>query len=85
VRLVAGGATNRSAAEQLYVSPHTVSTHLRHAFAKLGITSRNELIRIALSRAEAVTSYPRRGPERAVRTARSTGTITIVESGRHRT
>ncbi|MEN3268769.1 MAG: hypothetical protein V7646_5663 [Pseudonocardia sp.] len=64
VRLVADGATNRAAAEQLYVSPHTVSTHLRHAFTKLGITSRNELIRIALSRAEAVTSCPRRGPER---------------------
>jgi hypothetical protein len=27
-------------------------------------------------------SYPGRGPERAVRTARSTRTITIVESGR---
>ena len=41
--LVAVGATNRQAAEQLYLSPHTVSSHLRHAFEKLGIRSRIEL------------------------------------------
>jgi DNA-binding CsgD family transcriptional regulator len=41
--LVARGATNRQAAEQLFLSPHTVSTHLRHAFEKLGIRSRVEL------------------------------------------
>jgi DNA-binding CsgD family transcriptional regulator len=43
VELVALGATNRQAAEQLFLSPHTVSTHLRHAFEKLGIRSRVEL------------------------------------------
>ena len=43
VRLVAEGATNRQAAERLYVSPHTVHSHLRHAFTKLGIRSRVEL------------------------------------------
>jgi DNA-binding CsgD family transcriptional regulator len=41
--LVARGATNRQAADQLYLSPHTVSTHLRHTFEKLGIRSRVEL------------------------------------------
>ena len=41
--MVAGGATNRQAAERLFLSPHTVSTHLRHAFDKLGIRSRVEL------------------------------------------
>ena len=46
VRLVAGGATNNSAAEQLFLSPHTVSSHLRNAFAKLGINSRLELARM---------------------------------------
>jgi DNA-binding CsgD family transcriptional regulator len=45
-RLIATGATNRSAAEQLYLSPHTVSSHLRNAFAKLGINSRVQLARI---------------------------------------
>ncbi|WP_433279385.1 helix-turn-helix transcriptional regulator [Pseudonocardia xinjiangensis] len=52
VRLIAHGATNRAAAERLYVSPHTVSTHLKHAFTKLGVTSRLELARIALTRVE---------------------------------
>jgi len=43
IRVVADGATNRQAAERLFLSPHTVSTHLRHAFDKLGIRSRVEL------------------------------------------
>jgi predicted ATPase/DNA-binding CsgD family transcriptional regulator len=47
--LVAGGATNRDAAEQLFLSPHTVSSHVRSAFAKLGINSRIELARIVLT------------------------------------
>jgi DNA-binding CsgD family transcriptional regulator len=46
VRLVADGLTNREAAEQLYVSPHTVNGHLRHAFEKLGINSRVALTHI---------------------------------------
>jgi DNA-binding CsgD family transcriptional regulator len=46
VRIIADGATNRSAAEQLYLSPHTVSSHLRSAFAKLGINSRVQLARV---------------------------------------
>jgi DNA-binding CsgD family transcriptional regulator len=47
VRLVADGLTNREVAERLYVSPHTVNGHLRHAFEKLGINSRVALTRIA--------------------------------------
>ena len=46
VRLVGSGASNRRAAERLYLSPHTVSTHLRHAFVKLQINSRVELARL---------------------------------------
>jgi DNA-binding CsgD family transcriptional regulator len=57
VSLVAGGMTNRQVAGQLYVSHHTVSTHLRHAYAKLGVNSRVELTRIALAR-EAVGTQP---------------------------
>ena len=48
--LIANGLTNREAAERLFISPHTVSTHLRHVFAKLGINSRVELARLALER-----------------------------------
>jgi DNA-binding CsgD family transcriptional regulator len=45
-RLVAEGLTNREVAERLFVSPHTVNSHLRHVFSKLGINSRVELARL---------------------------------------
>jgi DNA-binding CsgD family transcriptional regulator len=45
-RLAAAGYTNRGIADRLFVSPHTVNTHLRHVFEKLGIRSRVELTRI---------------------------------------
>ncbi|SNY54567.1 helix-turn-helix transcriptional regulator [Paractinoplanes atraurantiacus] len=45
-RRVADGATNRQVAAAMFLSPHTVSTHLRHAFTKLGINSRVELARL---------------------------------------
>ena len=53
VRLVADGLTNREVAERLFVSPHTVSMHLRHVFTKLEITSRVELTRLAFQQDEA--------------------------------
>jgi DNA-binding CsgD family transcriptional regulator len=43
VNLIAQGATNRSVAQRLHVTPHTVKAHLHNAFAKLGINSRAEL------------------------------------------
>jgi DNA-binding CsgD family transcriptional regulator len=46
VELVAAGGTNRRVAEQLFLSPHTVNTHLRNAFLKLGVRSRVELARL---------------------------------------
>jgi DNA-binding CsgD family transcriptional regulator/tetratricopeptide (TPR) repeat protein len=46
-RLVAQGLSNREVAEHLFLSPHTVSGHLRHVFAKLGVNSRVDLARIA--------------------------------------
>ncbi|GAA4631455.1 LuxR family transcriptional regulator [Actinoallomurus vinaceus] len=45
-RLVAEGLTNREVAEQLFLSPHTVNSHLRHVFTKLGIKSRVGLARL---------------------------------------
>jgi DNA-binding CsgD family transcriptional regulator len=52
-RLVAEGLKNREVAERLFVSPHTVSMHLRHAFTKLDITSRVELTRFVYGQQEA--------------------------------
>jgi DNA-binding CsgD family transcriptional regulator len=46
VRLVSEGLTNRETAERLFVSPHTVNSHLRHAFTKLGVNSRVEMTRL---------------------------------------
>ncbi|MFI6801250.1 helix-turn-helix transcriptional regulator [Streptosporangium canum] len=45
--LVAQGLTNRQAAEQMFISEHTVAFHLRQVFRKLGIHSRVELARLA--------------------------------------
>jgi DNA-binding CsgD family transcriptional regulator len=50
VGLVAEGRTNREVAQAVHLSPHTVGTHLRHAFAKLGISSRVELARVVADR-----------------------------------
>jgi DNA-binding CsgD family transcriptional regulator len=44
-RLVAGGATNREIAQQLFLSPRTIDHHLRNVFARLGVRSRIELAR----------------------------------------
>ncbi|MGW1875602.1 LuxR C-terminal-related transcriptional regulator [Streptomyces sp. NPDC001975] len=46
VRLIAQGATNREAAQRLFVSPRTVEAHLRYAFDKLGVRSRVQLARL---------------------------------------
>jgi CRP-like cAMP-binding protein len=42
-RLVADGLTNGKVAEELFLSRHTVESHLKHIFTKLGITSRVSL------------------------------------------
>ncbi|HEY7259434.1 MAG TPA: AAA family ATPase [Gaiellales bacterium] len=42
-RAVAAGSTNKQVAAQLFLSPRTIEFHLRHVFAKLGITSRSQL------------------------------------------
>lgn len=47
-RLVARGLTNQQIASQLSRSPHTVDSHLRNIFQKLGVNSRVALTRIVL-------------------------------------
>ncbi|MFE9848684.1 AAA family ATPase [Streptomyces sp. NPDC005576] len=48
-RLVAEGHTNRSAADLLVVSPHTVNTHLTSVFRKLSINSRVQLANLVMA------------------------------------
>lgn len=48
VGVITQGMTNKEAAALLFLSPHTVGSHLRHAYAKLGINSRVELVHLAL-------------------------------------
>ncbi|MEX5259743.1 AAA family ATPase [Kocuria sp. CPCC 205263] len=43
--LVQEGMTNREAAAHLFLSPRTIDFHLRNIYAKLGVSSRAELIR----------------------------------------
>jgi len=48
VALVAQGMSNRSIAEELYLSRHTIDAHLKHIYLKLDIHSRVELTVLAL-------------------------------------
>ena len=43
VELVVAGLTNNEIAAQLYVSPHTVRTHLQSVSSRLGVSSRGKL------------------------------------------
>ncbi len=47
--LAAEGLTNQAIADRLFLSPHTVNTHLRHVFSKLGVNSRLGLVRFVLT------------------------------------
>ncbi len=50
VEFVAEGLSNRAIAVRMGVSVRTIEGHLNHAFAKLGVESRTELVRLVLMR-----------------------------------
>ncbi|MET0966203.1 MAG: helix-turn-helix transcriptional regulator, partial [Nakamurella sp.] len=49
VRMVARAMTNREIAAQLFLSKHTVDSHLKRAFSKLNVRSRVELTRLLMA------------------------------------
>jgi DNA-binding NarL/FixJ family response regulator len=50
LELVARGASNREAAEQLFISEATVKTHLIHIYSKLGVNDRAAAVAEAFNR-----------------------------------
>jgi DNA-binding NarL/FixJ family response regulator len=55
LELMAAGRTNQSIAGELSVSPHTIGTHVKHIFRKLGLAPTDLLDR----RVSAVLAYLR--------------------------
>ncbi|RFS84218.1 helix-turn-helix transcriptional regulator [Actinomadura spongiicola] len=58
VRAIVDGKTNREAASVLFLSPHTVDSHLRRVFTKLNINSRVELTRHFIAHETASEAAP---------------------------
>jgi DNA-binding CsgD family transcriptional regulator len=50
LELLADGHTNAQMAERLFVSPHTINTHVRRIYEKIGVNSRSAATRFAIER-----------------------------------
>ncbi|MTV16746.1 MULTISPECIES: LuxR C-terminal-related transcriptional regulator [Bradyrhizobium] len=60
LHLVTSGASNPNIAEQLFVSPRTVSTHIEHILAKMSCDSRTRLAALAVSEGLLLAENPSR-------------------------
>jgi len=49
IRLIVGGSTNAEVADKLFLSEHTVKTHRKNIFRKLGINSVSQLATFAIN------------------------------------
>ena len=70
-RLIAEGHSNRTAADALFVSVNTISTHLRSVFTKLDVNSRVQLTRVALRHLSATDTRHDTGTVRSPATSRN--------------
>ena len=61
--LVARGWRTAKIAQELFISPRTVETHIYHIFEKLGVSSRTEAALYALEAQLAVNVKIRRNPQ----------------------
>lgn len=50
LKLVAQGFVVNEIAEKLFISPHTVATHVKHIYRKLQVRSRGQAINVAIKR-----------------------------------
>ncbi|WP_174531318.1 helix-turn-helix domain-containing protein, partial [Micromonospora maritima] len=70
--LLAAGATKQQVAGRLHLSFHTVDTHVRAVYAKLGVRSRLQLARL-WDAARPVSAPPDASPSAAPRSSRGAG------------
>ncbi|MBI4729458.1 MAG: helix-turn-helix transcriptional regulator [Acidobacteria bacterium] len=64
-RLLIAGATTRGIASALFLSEHTVRTHIEHCMQKLGASSRGAMVARLLGTSRGQTARPRNPPAHA--------------------
>jgi DNA-binding NarL/FixJ family response regulator len=62
VELASQGLSNPDIAREVFISRNTVKAHLSRAYAKLGVTNRTELARLATRHAQAASSIEKSYP-----------------------